>query len=324
MRKLRIGFIGAGSPNVATSAHLPALKQSDVFEIVMLADINPQVEKYAAEYACEWTNNAEDLISREDIDIIAVCTPDQFHYDLVKKGLLNNKHIVCEKPLALESAQVEELFDYAEKQNLVLSIVSNARYLPIWKRFKEKLHDVKSLKYSVTGSIFSYPDGSFYRKAESGGQFVHNGYHLCDLMCFLSSSQPEEVIGGSAYGGTTAKNYDFNTYTLSCIRMENGVIATIEQDLTRPREFKREERLVGWCYDSHVIYDNTKDIPAPDDFDAAVAFSSYYHEVYQQICGEYCDALKIMNRQKKVMKTVLKTAGRQFEIKNKNTSVSIP
>ena len=92
---------------------------------------NPHFES-AKRFADKWDITAFNDLEKfyETADLIYVASPHQTHYDYVKSALEHAKHVLCEKPLVLKKSQAEELFNYAEKNNLVLFEGIKTAYCP--------------------------------------------------------------------------------------------------------------------------------------------------------------------------------------------------
>lgn len=92
---------------------------------------NPHFES-AKRFADKWDITAFNDLEKfyETADLIYVASPHQTHYDYVKSALEHGKHVLCEKPLVLKKSQAEELFNYAEKNNLVLFEGIKTAYCP--------------------------------------------------------------------------------------------------------------------------------------------------------------------------------------------------
>ena len=82
---------------------------------------NPRRES-AERFAKKWEITPFDDLEKffEATDLVYIASPHQTHYEYIKAALEHKKHVLCEKPMVLEKAQAEELFDYAKKNNLVL------------------------------------------------------------------------------------------------------------------------------------------------------------------------------------------------------------
>lgn len=133
MTRLRVGIIGCG--NVALNFHLPAYQElPEIYEVVGLADPIPERLALGAEAAgldeqCTHTD-ARDLISRPDIDIIDVCTPQHLHHDLVVSAVNAGKHVMSEKPLAAVPAEAADMVRAAATAGVRLGTMHNYLTFP--------------------------------------------------------------------------------------------------------------------------------------------------------------------------------------------------
>ncbi len=119
---VNIGIIGLGhwGPNLVRNLS----DHSDVI-IQGVCDIEPSAFDRVKRFLtpnCSKTTNPQELINSENIDAIVLVTPPSTHYSLVKTALNSKKHVFCEKPLTLSSAQDLELHTIAKEMNLVLTV----------------------------------------------------------------------------------------------------------------------------------------------------------------------------------------------------------
>lgn len=132
-QKLRIGIIGCG--NIGSGSHLPAwLHNSEIAEVVALADPSTQNLKAAAAAAGLADDllyqDALELIAREDVDAIDICTPQHLRRDLIVAAAEHGKHVVCEKPLATIPADAALSVEAMRASGKVLAMVHNYLWLP--------------------------------------------------------------------------------------------------------------------------------------------------------------------------------------------------
>lgn len=133
--KLKVGVIGAG--RWATKAHLPGFTRSPLSEVVAICDLNlKRAELRAKEFGInDVYTDARVMISRNDIDIIDVCTrgepadPDN-HEKLVFEALKANKHVLCEKPVAHNFRNTWKAHNLAESKGLKTKVGFTFRYAP--------------------------------------------------------------------------------------------------------------------------------------------------------------------------------------------------
>ena len=131
--RLRVGLVGCG--NVALNFHLPAYRaQPDRFEVVGLADPTPdrlELGRTGARLSREQVHlEPRDLVGRDDVDLVDVCTPQHVRRDLLVAAAGAGKHTVCEKPLASVPADAAAAVAAAERAGVRLAVVQNYLFFP--------------------------------------------------------------------------------------------------------------------------------------------------------------------------------------------------
>ncbi len=140
------------------------------------------------------TTSYKELLEREDIDIIHCCTPNYLHKDLLIDALRAEKHIYCDKPLALNLKEAKEILDTAKRSNSVHQMTFEYRFIPAIMRAKRLVED------GFLGDVFSFrglylhsgyidPSRSFSwrldKKRVGGGALFDLGSHILDLVGYL-------------------------------------------------------------------------------------------------------------------------------------------
>ncbi len=127
---IKVGVIGYGywGPNVARNFSHPGISQ-----VVAITDKRPECLKRAQQNhpGTRVTDDANEVLTSPDIDVVAVVTPVWTHYELAKAALENGKHVFVEKPFTANVAQAEELIELARKQK---SADHGGPHLPIHRR----------------------------------------------------------------------------------------------------------------------------------------------------------------------------------------------
>ena len=116
-KKFRIGIIGCGG--IANSKHMPSLSKQPDVELVAFCDIVEEraqkaLEQYGAEGAKAYTDYKE-LLKDETIDIVHVCTPNREHSFITVDALEAGKHVMCEKPMAINGEEAQKMLDAAAR-----------------------------------------------------------------------------------------------------------------------------------------------------------------------------------------------------------------
>ena len=114
--RLRIGIVGCGG--IANGKHLPSLKAINRADIVAFCDLIPErAEKACAEYGAEGAKTYTDyhrLLEDKSIDVVYVLTPNRMHAQVSIDALNAGKHVMCEKPMAINSAEAKRMLDAAK------------------------------------------------------------------------------------------------------------------------------------------------------------------------------------------------------------------
>jgi predicted dehydrogenase len=128
--KLRIGVLGAGA--WADNAHVPGWLRDPRCEVVALADIVLEraeglAEKHGLAGA---TSDWQSVVSRADVDVIDIVTPSATHLDLALAAIDAGKHVLCEKPVALDFRQTRNAGERARAKGLKTKLGFTFRYSP--------------------------------------------------------------------------------------------------------------------------------------------------------------------------------------------------
>ena len=123
-KKLKIGIIGCGG--IANGKHMPALKRIKEVEMVAFCDIIPEraekaANKFGTPDAKVYTDYKE-LLKDKSIDVVHVLTPNREHSFITVDALESGKHVMCEKPMAINSAEAQKMLDAARRTGKKLTI----------------------------------------------------------------------------------------------------------------------------------------------------------------------------------------------------------
>jgi predicted dehydrogenase len=138
---VRVGVLGAGA--WAEFAHLPGFKRDERCELVAIAD--PSVDRawaFARQFGIPNVYAShEELISREDIDLVDVCTPSHTHFELACAALEAGKHVLCEKPVAYDYRETMRAAALAKHKGVKTKLGFTFRYSPAMQYVKFLIDD---------------------------------------------------------------------------------------------------------------------------------------------------------------------------------------
>ena len=134
---VRVGVLGAGA--WARGAHMPGYRRDPRCRIVAIADTEIDRARDAAREfdIATVTADARELFTRDDIDMIDVCTPSHTHFELTWSALEAGKHVLCEKPVAYDFRDTRRAHDLARSKGLKTKVGLTFRYSPAMRHMRE-------------------------------------------------------------------------------------------------------------------------------------------------------------------------------------------
>ncbi len=197
---LKVGVVGAG---FIGPAHIEALRRNGI-EILGLCDITPQrAHQRAAELRLDAYDSFDAMIADPRIDIIHITSPNYLHFPQAKAALTAGKHVVCEKPLAMNTRESAELVDLARRKNLVGAVNFNIRYYPLSQQARamvkaSQLGDIYIIQGSYLQDWLLLPtDWNWRLDPEFGGEMravADIGSHWLDLVTFITGLKVKSVL----------------------------------------------------------------------------------------------------------------------------------
>ncbi len=186
-KDLTIGIIGAGS--FAAFAASSFLKIEGI-KIIAAADINEAAGKQlAAALNATYYPQYEALLKDDAVDLVYIATPPFLHAEMSEKALLAGRHVICEKPAALKTADAVALQALAKEKKLLYVVNLMQRYNPLYEVVKNIVQQ-KMMGNFLHGFFENYAsdenlhqDHWFWDEAKSGGIFIEHGVHFFDLFC---------------------------------------------------------------------------------------------------------------------------------------------
>ena len=153
MEKFRWGFIGAGM--IAKKALYPAISKSSVGEIYAVASRDADKAMTISPKGLIYTNY-DDLLADPKVEGVYISLPNAFHLPLANRALKAGKHVLCEKPLGMNAAEVRESMAIAKESGKMLVEASWNRWHPRTKRIREIVESGKLGKLTRIRTAFTY------------------------------------------------------------------------------------------------------------------------------------------------------------------------
>jgi len=147
MERITAAVLGLGS--MGTGWHCETLHRLAQFDLVAGCDPSPQRRALCADkYGLTTYEHFDDMLARDDLDLVVVATPSAMHRDHVIQALQAGKHVVCEKPLCMNLAECDEIIAAAERAGKMVSAYQNRR----WDA--DHLSALDTVRSGVLGEIF--------------------------------------------------------------------------------------------------------------------------------------------------------------------------
>jgi predicted dehydrogenase len=141
----------------------------------------------AKRFGAEQLGSLDELVNHPDVDLVYIATPPFMHYEQAMLALNAGKHVICEKPLAMDPEQGREMIELAASKGLLMVTNLMQRYNPMFARIKH-LIDKKLLGDFLHGYFENYagdeglsPEHWFWDRTKSGGIFIEHGVHFFDM-----------------------------------------------------------------------------------------------------------------------------------------------
>ena len=155
-KKAGIGVIGTG---FARKVQIPSFAACEGAEIVSVASGSPaNAENTAREFNIgHYTGDWRETVSRGDVDLVCITTPPKLHREMVLFALEHNKHILCEKPMAMNVAEAREMTEAASGKDLLALIDHELRFQPGRQRARSMLREGEIGRIRHVKYLFSAP-----------------------------------------------------------------------------------------------------------------------------------------------------------------------
>ena len=200
--KITAGIIGTG---FIGPAHVEAARRLGNVEILAVAEANEELaQQKAAEMSIPRSyGNYQDLLADPDVQVVHNCTPNHLHFAVNRDILAAGKHVISEKPLAMNTTESKELVSLAKSSGLIHAVDFNYRFYPLIQHAREMVRsgevgDVFAIHGSYLQDWLYYPtDWNWRLVPELSGDsraVADVGSHWCDLIQFISGQSITRVF----------------------------------------------------------------------------------------------------------------------------------
>jgi predicted dehydrogenase len=242
--KIRVGVVGSG---FGALVHAPAFRAHERFELVAIASPSHASEAAKKQGIPHAFDSCEKMLDGIEADLVSIASPPFMHHSDASTALRRGKHILCEKPLALNLAQAQELTARAHSVGTVCAIAFEFRYLASVLAARELLANKhlgapRQIEIAHFGSTLrasgDRQNSWWFDRSRGGG--VANAYmpHFFDLARYLAGRSAKNTLGflRTANPRRRSKEETFTSTVadgaFALLDFGEGLAATITSDLT--------------------------------------------------------------------------------------------
>lgn len=283
-RKVRVGIIGGGG--IAQSCHMPGYASiADRCEIVAVCDANPETAKEAAaKFGVQRTcTDFRELIADSEIDAVSVATPNKFHLEPTIQALQSGKHVLCEKPLAMNAAEARRMCQAARESGKILQVALQQRFSGPMRFMKEYVDagHMGDIYYARAQALRrrGVPGWGVFidKEKQGGGPLIDIGVHILDMTLHLmgypkpvsASAKTWNQLGTNPslfnyWGDYDRAAFTVEDFAVGLIKFDNDAVVVLESSfmgnmdgdpfLTQLYGTKAGAIVKGWGDDSVSIF----------------------------------------------------------------------
>ena len=224
-----------------TESFIQAARLSEQYELVgVYSRTEDKAKQLADQYnALHFFTDLEVMARSEEIEAVYIASPNSLHFEQALTFLKNNKHVICEKPIFSNTAELEEAYKTAEENGVYLFEAIRNIHTPNFKILKESLHQAGPLrsailpymKYSSRYDAFlKGEEPNIFSSKYSGGALVDLGvYPLYLAVCLFGepkkvSYHPVVLRSGVDGSGTLLLDYEGFVCTILCSKIVDSII----------------------------------------------------------------------------------------------------
>ncbi len=229
-KPLRWGILGTGSIARKFATQLPQSQRGQL--VAVGSRTHDTARRFAHEFNCTLHGSYEEILADPSVDAIYNSLPNGLHHEWSIAALQAGKHVLCEKPLAVNAKQTEEMFTFATSTNRLLVEGFMYRCQPVIHKLLDLVHTgaIGQIKLIRSNFTFNRPDltsDARYQRDMGGGSLMDVGCYCINLCRALTRAEPEAMHAIAHMHSSRVDEYAAGT-----LRFPGGVLATFTCGMT--------------------------------------------------------------------------------------------
>ena len=242
--KIGVAVIGLGMGQ----GHVAGYQQTDRAEVLAVCDINQSLAReVAARYQVPLVfTDYREMLQLDGLEVVSVCTPNYLHAPMSIDSLLAGKHVLVEKPLALNARQGAKMVEAAERSGKKLTMAVQRRFAPDSQSLKKLIEagELGEIYHARAGYVrrMGVPgkESFWVKKKSGGGPLIDLGVHILDLTWWLMGCPQPVSASGATYDQVhrnrlaaekrrgLLSRFDVEDLACALIRFEGGATIALE------------------------------------------------------------------------------------------------
>lgn len=248
MRDISIGIIGAGG---ISRLHAQAIGTLENIRLAGFCDRSFEFAKAKAdEFSTKAYESVEAMLADESVDAVIVATPSGLHMESAIAAANAGKHVLCEKPLEINTERIDAIIEACEKNHVKLGCIFQMRVSEAMLELRRVMKSGRFGRMLLASAAMrwyrenSYYDSSNWRgtfKFDGGGALINQAVHMVDALLFING----DVESVFAVSGTFTHNIEVEDNLCAVLKYCNGSFGTIEVSTCCAPGFPRRMEFSG-------------------------------------------------------------------------------
>ncbi len=206
--------------------------------VAKLVAVTSQREERARNFATKWglkhwyTDYAE-MLQKADIDAVAISAPHYLHYPMAMEGMKAAKHVLVDKPMAVNLKEADAMIEEAARRNVKLGVILQSRFDPTFSRVKKAADEGRMGRLILGEAVIEwYRTQEYYANSpwrgcwatEGGGALINQSIHTIDLLVWIMG--PPKTLW--AQTDTFAHKIEVEDVAVAAMRFRNGSLGVVQ------------------------------------------------------------------------------------------------
>jgi predicted dehydrogenase len=232
---IKYGLIGTGVGADFCARGFSLLQERKIARIVA---VSSKRQERAKKFASRWNlkkiyTDYEEMLQKADIDAVIINTPHYLHYTMSMDAIKAEKHVLVDKPIAINLDEADKMIKEAENKKLKLGVIFQSRFDPTFRKIKAAVEEGRFGRLILGEAIVKWHrTQEYYNKSpwrgcwatEGGGALINQAIHTIDLLLWIMG--PPRYLW--AQFDTFTHKIDVEDLAVATIRFENGALGVIQ------------------------------------------------------------------------------------------------